>query len=98
MTTKPSVDFNFDTYKAEAGEPFAFVHRGKRHEIKPLTELPGLTFFENALRGDAYATLEILKQALPEDIYDDLREAPLSHITAFMEAYTAHAGLTPEGN
>lgn len=98
MTDKPQVNFNFDTYKAEANEPFAFVHRGKRHEIEPLTELPGIAFFENALRGDAYATLEILHQALPKKIYDDLSDAPLSHITAFMEAYTAHAGLTPEGN
>lgn len=99
--TPTDIAFNFDTFKAEAErKPFPIVIRGERVELPPAAEYSGIEFFENALKGDAYTTLQILKDLLTKDQYEALREdASIDKIKAFFDKYLADSGMkNSEGN
>lgn len=98
-TDKRQVDFNFDTYKSEnQHEPFDIVIDGKAVQLPPAAELPGVEFFENALRGDAYATTQMLKTVLDADQYAKLRKvATIESLQAFVKGYLAASGLGKAG-
>lgn len=92
---KPTVDFNFDTFKSETDhEPYGIVIDGKHVELQPAATLNGIAFFENSLKGDAHATVEMLKSVLTDEQYKAVRaKASLEALQAFVKGYLAASGL-----
>lgn len=92
---KPTVDFNFDTFKSEAEhKPYGIVIDGKHVALPPASELKGIEFFENSMQGDAYATVAMLKAILTEEQYQSLRKAAtIEALQAFIRGYLAASGM-----
>ena len=95
-TDKPAVNFNFDTYKADAGEDYAFILDGKRHTIPSAASLKGVQFFEAALGGDARATMHVLREVMTDAQLEKLRESANNSIPAlgaFVRDYLKQGGV-----
>lgn len=92
---KPTVDFNFDTFKSEAEhKPYGIVIDGKHISLPPAADLKGIEFFENSLQGDGYATIELLKAILTEDQYQAVRKsATIESLQVFIKGYLAASGM-----
>lgn len=93
---KPTVDFNFDSHKAAAGEKFSYVIGGKRRTIPSAATLSGIEFFEAAASGsDAKATLYVLNEVMTEEQRKELREAApsIQALGKWVQAYLRHGGV-----
>lgn len=98
---KPQIDFNFDTYKAEQTDgAFGIVIDGQHVELPPAAQLNGIDFFENSLKGDAFATVELLKELLTEEQYEKIRKSTsLASLKEFVSRYFKASGMgTDSGN
>ena len=95
---KPQIHLNLDNYKTEANaEPFGFVLNGKRYEFINAGDLDAFEFFENALRGEAYATTAVIEAALGDDpdAYADFKKAGLRlrQMQHLVRNYFEHGGI-----
>lgn len=92
---KPTVDFNFDTHKADAGAEFSYVIGGKRRTVPSAATLSGLDFFEAALGGDAKATMHVINTVFSDEQRKELHEAAPSipALGAWVQAYLKHGGV-----
>lgn len=97
MNDKPNINLNLDSYKSEANtEPFTFVLNGQRFEFANAGDLDAFEFFDNSLRGEAYATTRVIEAALgSEDAYAEFKKAGLKlrQMQRLVSNYFEHGGI-----
>lgn len=93
----PTVDFNLDTYRAEAEtRPFVVVHGGKPWQFKHVDECDGWevaeAFAGNSAKG---ADIAVIEKALGDEFVKFKQAARLNRgaMTALIKRYLAHCGI-----
>lgn len=102
MTTdKPTVDLNLDTFSKEADhQPFGIVAGGKPFSLTHAGALDAFELFDAMSAGEPTATLEVLRLALGDAKFAELKAArpKFAAMQKAVKDYFVHSGMASSGN